>query len=105
MLIEVIFYDRIGNYSNGQIAEIEDGPFLRALLKGGKADVINPPDWSPEKADALVETKKSEINTSEKTKLHSQSEVSKKPETSKKITENMNSVSANSETYIMNKEN
>lgn len=48
MLIEVIIYDRIGNYQVGQIVEIPDGVFLRALLMGGKADVINPPDWSPD---------------------------------------------------------
>ncbi len=48
MRVEVIFYDHIGNYNVGQVAEIEDGTFLRALLKGGHADVVNPPDWSPD---------------------------------------------------------
>lgn len=48
MKIEVLFSDRIGNYRNGQVAEIEEGPFLRAILKGGKADVLNPPDWDAE---------------------------------------------------------
>ena len=48
MKIEVIIYDRIGKYSPGDIVEIEDGVFLRALLKGGKADVLNPPDWNPD---------------------------------------------------------
>lgn len=52
MLIEVIFYDRIGNYFNGQVVELEDGVFLRSLIKSGKIDVLNPPDWTPEKADA-----------------------------------------------------
>src|ERR1700745_212104 len=50
-LIEVIIRDRIGNYQNGQVVEIPDGVFLRALLRGGKAEVLNPPDWSPENAD------------------------------------------------------
>lgn len=45
MKLEVIFHDRIGGYVNGQIAEVEDSPFIRAALRGGKADVINPPDW------------------------------------------------------------
>lgn len=49
--IEIIFYDRVGNFKRGQVAEIEDGVFLRAVLKNGMADVVNPPDWSPEKAD------------------------------------------------------
>lgn len=48
MKLEVLFYDRIGPYHNGQVVELEDGVFLRAILKGGKADVVNPPDWSPD---------------------------------------------------------
>lgn len=48
MLIEVIFHDRIGNYVKDQVAEIEEGSFLLALLRGGKVDVLNPPDWDPE---------------------------------------------------------
>lgn len=55
--IEVIFYDRISSYIPGQVVELDDGPFLRAILKGGKADVVNPPDWSPESADAKLEQK------------------------------------------------
>lgn len=51
MKIEIIVYDRIGPYKNGQVVELDDGPFLRALLKGGKADVLNPPDWDPDTAD------------------------------------------------------
>jgi hypothetical protein len=54
MMIEVLFYDRIGGYKSGQVAEIEDGVFLRAILKSGKADVVNPPDWSPESHDAKI---------------------------------------------------
>lgn len=48
MLIEVLFNDRIGNYKKDQVVELEEGPFLLAVLKGGKADVLNPPDWSLE---------------------------------------------------------
>lgn len=51
MMIEVLFYDNVGKYKRDQVAEVEDGVFLRALLKSGKADVVNPPDWSPEKED------------------------------------------------------
>lgn len=51
MMVEILFYDRVGKYQKGQVAEVEDGVFLRALLKSGKADVINPPDWSPEQED------------------------------------------------------
>lgn len=54
MLVEVLFYERIGKYVKGQVAELEDGVFLRAILKGGKADVVNPPDWSPEKEDEKI---------------------------------------------------
>lgn len=57
MMIEVLFYDRIGKYQRGQVAEVEDGVFLRAALRAGKADVVNPPDWSPEKADAEAQEK------------------------------------------------
>lgn len=71
MLIEVIFYDRIGNYSPGQVAEIEDGVFLRALLKGGKADVLNPPDWTVEAADS----KKAPITQTEEVSIVNIEEV------------------------------
>lgn len=65
MLIEVIFYERIGKYLKGQVVEIQDGVFLRAILKGGKADVVNPPDWSPEKEDERIKEifKVEDINT------------------------------------------
>ena len=62
MKVEVLFYDHIGQYVSGQVAEIEDGVFLRAVLKGGKADVVNPPDWSPEKED---EKKKEEFKVTD----------------------------------------
>lgn len=48
MLIEVLIYDHIGPYYEGQVIEIEDGVFLRALLKGGHADILNPSDWNPD---------------------------------------------------------
>lgn len=47
-LIEVLFYDHIGQYYPGQVVELSDGPFLRSILRGGKADVLNPPDWDPD---------------------------------------------------------
>jgi hypothetical protein len=47
MKVEVIFLDHIGRYHVNDVVELEDGPFLRAVLKGGKADVLNPPDWEP----------------------------------------------------------
>jgi len=49
--VEVIFRDRVGGYRRGQVAEIEDGLFLRAALMGGKAEVVNPPDWYPGKEE------------------------------------------------------
>lgn len=51
MVVEVLFKDRIQNFSRGQIAELEDGAFLRALINGGKVEVLNPPDWYPGKEE------------------------------------------------------
>ena len=48
MLIEILVKDNVANFKRGEIVEIEDGILLRALLKGGKAEVINPPDWEPD---------------------------------------------------------
>lgn len=56
-LVEVLFYDRIGPYNKGGLHMIEDGVFLRALLKSGKGDVVNPPDWTIEKADSAKQPK------------------------------------------------
>jgi hypothetical protein len=55
MMIEVLFYDHVGKYQRGQVAEVEDGIFLRAILKNGMADVVNPPDWTPESHDAKIQ--------------------------------------------------
>lgn len=47
--VEVIFRDRIGNFVRGQVATINsETPFFKALINGGKAEVVNPPDWSPD---------------------------------------------------------
>lgn len=51
MRVEIIMRDRVYNYTRGQVVTLEDGLFLRALLKGGKAEVLNPPDWYPGKEE------------------------------------------------------
>lgn len=44
--VEVYFLDRIGPYRNGQVALFDENDvFLRAILNGKKAVVLNPPDW------------------------------------------------------------
>ena len=46
MIIEVIFRDKIGPYNRGQVASFDqENAFLKALLLGKKAEVLNPPDW------------------------------------------------------------
>lgn len=57
-VVEIIVKDKIGPYRKGQIVELEDGVLLRALILGGKADVINPPDWE---LDKVLEAEKSEF--------------------------------------------
>lgn len=68
MKIEIIVHDRIGNFVSGQIVEVEDGPFLRAMLRGGKASVLNPPDWELENADTYEASKAEKIKTPRKKK-------------------------------------
>ena len=60
--IEVLFFDRIGPYDKNKLYLLQDGVFLRALLKSGRGAVVNPPDWSPEKADGLEANVKAELD-------------------------------------------
>lgn len=48
-LVEVIFRDRIGGFTRGQVAVLDsESVFFKALITGGKAEVVNPPDWGVE---------------------------------------------------------
>lgn len=65
-VVEIIVKDKIGPYRKGQIVELEDGVLLRALILGGKADVINPPDWE---LDKVLELEKEEFLYTKKVEL------------------------------------
>lgn len=63
-IVEVIFRDRIGSYVRGQVATIDsDTPFFRALINGGKAEVVNPPDWSFDGESVGQPSESSELDT------------------------------------------
>ena len=48
-LVEVIFRDRIAGYTRGQVVTLNsETPFFKAIINGKKAEILNPPDWSPD---------------------------------------------------------
>lgn len=49
--VRVRFLRKVSGYKVGQVVTFEDGVFLRAIIKGGSAGVLDPIDWTPEKAD------------------------------------------------------
>lgn len=89
MKIEVLIYERVGPYLAGQVVELGDGVFLRAMLQSGKADVVNPPDWTPELADQEKQVSNSveiveENQVSNSEVLNRTNESGKKEEVSEK---------------------
>lgn len=48
--VEVLFLDDIGSYRKHQVATLEEGSLLFALVRGNKVEILNPPDWTLEAA-------------------------------------------------------
>lgn len=61
-IITVKFLNKIAAYKPGQIIDFPDGVFLRAIINGGKAAVIEPLGWTPEKADETARLNKEQGN-------------------------------------------
>lgn len=55
MEVEIIFRDKIAGYRVGEVVKKEYDTFVRAVLRGGQAEVVNPPDFDFEVEDRRAE--------------------------------------------------
>lgn len=56
--VRVRFLRRIAGYKTGQIVSLPDSVFLRGIISGGSAAVLDPIDWTPEKAEEIAKKNK-----------------------------------------------